>query len=86
MNRLKPPFIPVQTTRRPQTKPNSFSPASEDLPLEIARIRALHHIHDAAEIITDAMPDVADADVQLYASIASGLRTLERHLAELNQS
>ena len=85
MNRLKSPFIPVHTPQ-PQTKPNSFSQASEDLPLKIARIRALHHIHDAAEILSDALPYVPDADCQLYASIVGGLCTLERHLTELNKS
>jgi hypothetical protein len=85
MNRFKSQFIPAQTEREPQKKPDLSSAESGRLPLRVARIRALHHIHDAAEIISDAMPYVADLDRQLYASIVGGLCTLERHLAELNK-
>ncbi|MBV9105288.1 MAG: hypothetical protein JO066_03985 [Verrucomicrobia bacterium] len=67
-------------------KPAPPSVASDRLPLEVIRIRALHHIHDAAEILSDAMPEVPEIDRQLYASIVSGLCTLERHLTELNKS
>ena len=85
MNRFKSLFIPVQNEHEPQRKPNFSTAESEHLPLRVARIRALHHIHDAAEIISDAMPYVADVDRQLYASIVGGLCTLERHLADLNK-
>ena len=60
--------------------------ASVRLPLEIARNRAVHRIHEAAEILADAMPSVAAVDRQLYASIVGGLFTLERHLTDLNRS
>ena len=60
--------------------------ASVRLPLEIARTRAVHRIHEAAEILADAMPSVAVADRQLYAAIVGGLCTLERHLTDLGRS
>lgn len=60
--------------------------ASVRLPLEIARTRAVHRIHEAAEILADAMPNVAVIDRQLYASIVGGLCTLERHLIDLSRS
>jgi len=81
-----PPFLPSQNVREPKQKPDILSANSGHLPLTLVRLRALNHIHDAAEIIRDAMPDVADADRQLYASIVGDLCALERHLAELNQS
>ena len=59
--------------------------AASQSPLKIAQIQAIDHIHCAAEIITAAMSRVPDADLQLYASIVSALRTLERHLTGLNQ-
>jgi hypothetical protein len=82
MNRLQSSFLPSQA----QMKPDASTGASDDLPLKVARVRALHHIHDAAEIISDAMPHVAELDRQLYASIVGGLCVLERHLTELNRS
>ena len=82
MNRFQSSFLPAQA----QMKPDASSAASDHLPLKVARLRALHHIHDAAEIISDAMPHVADLDRQLYASIIGGLCVLERHLTELNKS
>ena len=54
-------------------------------PLRAARISAIGHIHDAAEIISNAMPYVAEIEKQLYGSIVGGLYSLERHLTELNQ-
>jgi hypothetical protein len=59
--------------------------ASVRLPLEIARTRAVHRIHEAAEILADVMPGVAVVDRQLYASIVGGLCTLERHLTDLSR-
>ena len=85
MNRLQPPFFPAQEAPEPQHR-DAPSTASGHLPLTLARVRALNHIHDAAEIIRDALPDVAEVDRQLYASIVGGLCELERHLAELNPS
>ena len=55
-------------------------------PLKIAQIQAIDHIHCAAESITAAMSHVPNASLELYASIVSGLCTLERHLTDLNKS
>jgi hypothetical protein len=53
------------------------------LELEIARRRALHHVHDAARIITDTMPYVPIERRAAYTSIVGSLSTLERQLADL---
>jgi hypothetical protein len=53
------------------------------LELELARRRALHHVHDAARILTDAMPYVELDYRAAYTSTVGGLSTLERHLADL---
>jgi hypothetical protein len=82
MNRFQSAFFRNQPNKKPAPPPA----ASDNLPVKVARMRALHHIHDAAEILSEAMPDVPEIDCQLYASIVSGLCTLERHLTELNQS
>lgn len=86
MKPFRTPSVPNQRACEPLKQPNTPFAVSSQLPLEVARIRALHHIRDAADIITNAMPHVDLVDRQLYASIISGLCTLERHLAELKQS
>ena len=53
------------------------------LELEIARRLALHHVHDAARIITDTMPYVPVERRAAYTSIVGSLSTLERQLADL---
>jgi hypothetical protein len=87
-------FPPMKRFRSPgtrkQTKPvhpteTSLSTADYS-PLRAARISAIGHIHDAAEIISNAMPYVAEIDKQLYCAILGGLNSLERHLTELHQS
>ncbi len=64
------------------TKSRGLDPDA-GLELELARRRALHHVHDAARILTDAMPYVEPDFRQLYTSIVGGLNTLERHLSDL---
>jgi hypothetical protein len=86
MKPFRTPFVPNQRECEPLKKPNTSFAGSSQPPMEVARIRALHHIRDAADVITNAMPHVDSVDRQLYASIVSGLCTLERHLAELKQS
>jgi hypothetical protein len=81
MNRLPHHFLPVQS----QKKPDAISATSDDWALEVAQLEALHHIHDAAEVLTNAMPHVGNLDRQLYASMIGGLRNLERHLTGLHQ-
>ena len=39
----------------------------------MARLRAMHHGHDAARILTDAMPNVEPAYGQAYTSVVGGL-------------
>jgi hypothetical protein len=85
MNRLPLSFFPAQKATEPEHK-DIPSTAPGRLPLTLARVRALNHIHDAAEIIRDVLPDVAEVDRQLYATIVGDLFELEQHLAELNQS
>ena len=43
----------------------------------------MHHGHDAARILSDAMPNVEPAYGQAYTSVVGGLSTPERHLADL---
>jgi hypothetical protein len=64
----------------------SAESTSDHLPPEVARMRALHHIQDAAEIISEAMPYVTVDEQQLYATIVDGLASLEQHLAGLKKS
>jgi hypothetical protein len=82
MNRLQHHFFPLQ----PQNKPEAVRPISKEWALELAQLEAIHHIHDAAEILTNAMPHVENFDRQLYASLVGGLRNLERHLTGLHQT
>jgi hypothetical protein len=53
------------------------------LEIELARRRALHHVHDAAWILTDAMPYADPAYLQSYTSVVDDLSTLERDLTYL---
>lgn len=85
MKSFRTPFVPIQSEHAPLKKATAPFAVSGQLPLEVARTRALHHIRDAADVLTYAMPHVDNHDRQLYASIVSALCTLERHLAELNQ-
>jgi hypothetical protein len=55
----------------------------DPLELEIARRRALHHVHDAARIITDVMPYIPVDDRQAYTAIVGGLSSLEQRLNDL---
>jgi hypothetical protein len=87
VKRFQSPFLPSQNDHpSPMETSGSTSATSDHLPPEVARMRALHHIQDAAEIITEAMPYVTVVEQQLYASIVDGLSSLERHLADLNKS
>lgn len=86
MNHLQPSLLRSQNEREPKQKADILSTDSGHLPLMLARVRALNHIHDAAEIVRDAMPDVADLDRPFYASIVGDLCALERRLAALNRA
>ena len=84
MNRLQ-HFFPLQP-QSSHKKPEALRPISKEWALELAQLEAIHHIHDAAEILTNAMPHVESLDRQLYASLVGGLRNLERHLTGLHQT
>lgn len=64
-------------------RPSPSNDPNAGLELELARRRALHHVEDAARILTDAMPYVEPTHRQLYTAVVGGLSTLERHLADL---
>jgi hypothetical protein len=84
MNRLQHIFpLPSQSS---QKTPKALRPISKEWALELAQLEAIHHINDAAEILTNAMPHVESLDRQLYASLVGGLRNLERHLTGLHQA
>ena len=53
------------------------------LQVELGRLRAMHHVHDAARILTDAMPYVEPDRRLAYTAIVVGLTTLERHITDL---
>ena len=55
------------------------------LEVELARLRACHHVHDAARILTDAMPFVEPDYRVAYTAVVGGLTTLERHITDLRQ-
>jgi hypothetical protein len=84
MNRLK-HFFPLES-QPSQKKPEALRPISKGWALEFAQLEAIHHIQDAAEILSNAMPHVESLDRQLYASLVGGLRNLERHLTGLHQT
>lgn len=65
-----------------QTPKHPIDPEA-GLQTELARLRALHHVHDAARILTDAMPFIEPDYSLAYTSIVGGLTTLERHIAKL---
>jgi hypothetical protein len=59
---------------------------------EVARLRAKHHVHDAAWIITDAEPyfdrsqrAAYSAILQTLAEVEKGLALLERDLSEIGR-
>ena len=53
------------------------------LQVELGRLRAMHHVHDAARILTDAMHYVEPDYRHTYTAIVGSLSNLEQHLADL---
>jgi hypothetical protein len=53
------------------------------LQLELGRLRAMHHVHDAARILTDAMPYVEPDRRLAYAAVDVGLITFERQITDV---
>jgi hypothetical protein len=63
-------------------KPASTKP--DDGPqVELGRLRAMHHVHDAARILTDATPYVEPDRRLAYTAIVVGVTNMERHLTDL---
>jgi hypothetical protein len=59
------------------------NPHDDDLQVELARLRAMHRVHDAACILTDAMPYISPDYRIAYTAIVVELTTLERHITDL---
>jgi hypothetical protein len=57
--------------------------ASDALKLEVARLRARHHVHDAARIIGDAAPDIPAGKKGQYADIIRALEAIEQQLTDV---
>ena len=55
----------------------TFSNSDAGLEIELARRRAIHHVHDAARILTDVMHYVEPAYRQSYTAIVGSLSDLE---------
>ncbi len=53
---------------------------------ELARLRAKHHVHDAARIIIDAVPYFDPSQRAAYDSIIEALGEVEELLAELERT
>jgi len=56
---------------------------SDALKLEVARLRAQHHVHDAARIIGDATHDIPASKKGQYADIIRALEAIEQQLTDL---
>ena len=63
-------------------KPASSKP-DNSLQVELGRLRAMHHVHDAARILTDAMHYFEPDRRLAYTAIVVGLTTLERQITDL---
>ena len=61
----------------------TFSNSDAGLEIELARRRAIHHVHDAARILTDVMHYVEPAHRETYTAIVGSLSNLEQHLSDL---
>jgi len=61
----------------------TLSNSEASLEIELARRRAMHHVHDAARILTDAMHYVEPDYRHTYTAIVGSLSDLEQHLADL---
>jgi hypothetical protein len=53
---------------------------------ELARLRAKHHVHDAARIIIDAGPYFDPSQKAAYGSIVESLGEVEKLLIELERT
>lgn len=60
-----------------------LSNSEASLEIELARRRAMHHVRDAARILTDAMHYIEPACRQTYSAIVGSLSDLEQQLSDL---
>ena len=63
-------------------KPASSKP-NDGLQVELGSLRAMRHVHDAARILTDAMPYVEPDRRLAYAAVVVGLITFERQITDV---
>ena len=61
----------------------TLSNSDAGLEIELARRRAMHHVRDAARILTDVMHYIEPAYRQTYTAIVGSLSNLEQHLSDL---
>jgi hypothetical protein len=61
----------------------TLSDSEAGLEIELARRRAMHHVRDAARILTDAMHYIEPARRPTYSAIVGSLSDLEQHLSDL---
>jgi hypothetical protein len=65
-------------------KPNLPPPPELVLEVEIARRRALHHVHDSSRILVDVMHYTDINHRQAYTEVVGALNTIEQRLIDLD--
>ena len=65
-------------------KPNPPPLPELALEVEIARRRALHHVHDSSRILVDVMHYTDTNHRQAYTEIVGALNTIEQRLIDLD--
>lgn len=74
---IPPPEPPVEAEAPPAIDPKAA------ILLEVARLRAHHHIKDAIRILVDDTYNIPFSERDRYTVIIGALSTLKRHLEEL---
>ncbi len=65
-------------------KPNPPPPTESACQLELARLRAQHHVRDASRILADAVYLIPNQEARIVVTrIIGALQTCERQLADL---
>jgi hypothetical protein len=65
-------------------RPNPPPPSEFALEVEIARRRALHHVHDSSRVLVDVMHFTDTNHRQAYTEIVGALNTIEQRLIDLD--
>jgi hypothetical protein len=82
-------FKSVASQKKPLIRPMSQSTRGQSrdpnagLEMELARRRALHHVHDAARIILDSLSYATPETAAKYTMLAGQLTTIEQRLEDL---